>query len=167
MLKPAETLRTPCFRASFQSRSSCLLVTCTWNNPDGVKLTRSCSYTAGNRCHLAVLAPAMECHRGPSSPWVPRRPTFSASVEVPEPGGVPGLLAEPPRSPVEQSPLCHGRSRLSHQSPRVNTLSRPASPSHSDRDTIAALFQDEVVPDCLLQQRPRLAIATFNHIFPP
>lgn len=90
-------------------RLSCFLVICTWNNTDKWNWNHSLHTLRGNGFHLTVLAQTMECHSGPASPWVPCRPTFSAWVEVPGTVGVPGLIAEPPLLPVEQSLLCHHR----------------------------------------------------------
>lgn len=57
----------------------------------------------GNGCHLAILAQTVEWNWGPAFPRAPCRPTFSASVEVPGTGGVPGLIVEPPSLPVVQA----------------------------------------------------------------
>lgn len=84
MLKPGETLRTLYFRASFQSRlietccfqSSCLLVTCTWNNPGGVKLTRPCSYTPEKSLPFSRFGTSDGMSLGPFVPLGPAQTYF-------------------------------------------------------------------------------------------
>lgn len=117
-------------------QKSCLPVTCTWNNTDRWNWNYSWRTLQGNGCHLAVLAQTEECHWGSASPWVPCRPTFSASVEVPGTGGVPGLVAcgrEPVVSPLVQA--------FSLESDSGHIVSASFSVSHWQRYNCCIILQ--------------------------